>query len=529
MGTVDELLKQAQALVKQGRKADARPVLERIVREDDQNEQAWLWLSAVVDTLDDQRICLENVLMLNPTNVKAQKGLETIRGKLGNAPKPLQSPSNPVQPISPANPPSPYDISPYDDPYNPFNAPPTFDNTPASGVLDPSLPNSSVDWARGSAPAYGSGKQVQEPTAKDYDSWMAKLPLDAKASRKPEPPAPPPASTRQRGTSDLPPLDYTAADDQFNLAASPYNVSNDPFQEGYDFNDFGAPPAPPPPTFGRSNAAPAGGPDFDFSGFDGPFSDSTESGSPFAPPAAPSSGQGRRSRAGFSPTNPNADLGDPDETWRGQHVGADARNSAAVYGSSDSPPENFETFDVPGGYSDPNADAFGPPTRSSGVRRSSATKRGETSGERFKFSNRKGESGTEGKRSAEMMGLESVGTFSDDQFSVPQGDNTSGMMADDDLTSGVFGAAARMGGDQRGRRDANGPSTPQPQKRSTKSGVAQMTATPSVGAFQAIPTDIQVKPINMGRTVLVLLLLVLLNAASLGILLYVNMRGLGLF
>jgi hypothetical protein len=526
MGTTDELLRQAQALVKQGRKADARPVLERIVREDDQNEQAWLWLSAVVDTLDDQRICLENVLMLNPTNVKAQKGLETIRGKLGNAPKPLQSPSNPVQPISPSNAPSPYDISPYDDPYNPFNAPSTFDT---------SLPNSSVDWARGSAPAYGSGKQVQEPTANDYDSWMAKLPLDAKASRKPEPTTPPPASSRQRGTSDLPPLDYTAADDQFNLAASPYNVSNDPFQEGYDFNDFGVPPAPPPPapTYGRSNAAPAGGADFDFSGFDGPFSESTDPGAAYGSPAAPPSGQGRRSRAGFSPVNPNANAADPDETWRGQYGGAATGDSALGYGSSGTPSEDFDSFNVPGGYTDPNtSESFSLPTRNSGVRRSSAAaaaRRGETSGERFKFNNRKTESGTEGKRSAEMMGLESVGTFSDDQFALPQGGSGSAMMAEDDLSSGVFGAAARIGFDQRGRKDANAPSTPQMPKRSTKSSAANMAAMTSVGAYQAIPADIQVKPMNVGRTVLVLLLLVLLNVASLGILLYVNMRGLGLF
>jgi hypothetical protein len=37
-----------------------------------------LWLSGVVDTNEDKRICLENVLVLNPGSLAAKRGLEKL-------------------------------------------------------------------------------------------------------------------------------------------------------------------------------------------------------------------------------------------------------------------------------------------------------------------------------------------------------------------------------------------------------------------------------------------------------------------
>lgn len=51
----------------------------RVIEVDERNEQAWLWLSGVVDTDEDRLICLENVLTLNPDNVRARAGLKWLQ------------------------------------------------------------------------------------------------------------------------------------------------------------------------------------------------------------------------------------------------------------------------------------------------------------------------------------------------------------------------------------------------------------------------------------------------------------------
>ncbi len=76
--TVDDLLKQGIAAVRAGRKDEARQKLMLVVELDEQNEQAWLWLSGVVESNADRRLCLENVLTINPANAAAQKGLRLL-------------------------------------------------------------------------------------------------------------------------------------------------------------------------------------------------------------------------------------------------------------------------------------------------------------------------------------------------------------------------------------------------------------------------------------------------------------------
>ena len=61
--------------MKKGERGKAREIFMEIVEHDEENEQAWLWLSGAVDADDDKRVCLENVLTLNPENQAAQKGL----------------------------------------------------------------------------------------------------------------------------------------------------------------------------------------------------------------------------------------------------------------------------------------------------------------------------------------------------------------------------------------------------------------------------------------------------------------------
>ncbi|MCP4360487.1 MAG: hypothetical protein GY796_20960 [Chloroflexi bacterium] len=75
---VTRLLEEGVAAVKNGRHDEARQLLLQVLEADEENESAWLWLSSVVESDDEKRICLENALTLNPGNVVAQKGLAKL-------------------------------------------------------------------------------------------------------------------------------------------------------------------------------------------------------------------------------------------------------------------------------------------------------------------------------------------------------------------------------------------------------------------------------------------------------------------
>lgn len=78
---IQQTLQTAITLVRQGQKEQGRHLLLQVVEADEQNEIAWLWLAAVVTLLDDQITALENVLVLNPHNHSAQKGLAQLRAQ----------------------------------------------------------------------------------------------------------------------------------------------------------------------------------------------------------------------------------------------------------------------------------------------------------------------------------------------------------------------------------------------------------------------------------------------------------------
>jgi hypothetical protein len=93
--SIDEtttLLQAGIAAAKAGERGKARELLQRVVAADESNLQAWLWLSDVVNTLEDQEVCLENVLTLDPNNATARKGLDWVRAQI------LATPD--VEPIS---------------------------------------------------------------------------------------------------------------------------------------------------------------------------------------------------------------------------------------------------------------------------------------------------------------------------------------------------------------------------------------------------------------------------------------------
>lgn len=71
-------LAQGIALAKAGQRESARELLVRVVERHEHNALAWLWLSGVVDTVQDRRVALENVLAIEPDNALAQAGLDWL-------------------------------------------------------------------------------------------------------------------------------------------------------------------------------------------------------------------------------------------------------------------------------------------------------------------------------------------------------------------------------------------------------------------------------------------------------------------
>jgi hypothetical protein len=86
----DALVQDAIRAYRAGDKDQARSLLDRALEIDDRNEQAWLWLSGLEDTDEDRRICLDNVLIINPNNEDARRGLKRLESS-GTPPPPQKS------------------------------------------------------------------------------------------------------------------------------------------------------------------------------------------------------------------------------------------------------------------------------------------------------------------------------------------------------------------------------------------------------------------------------------------------------
>ncbi|RMG89474.1 MAG: hypothetical protein D6712_01635 [Chloroflexi bacterium] len=75
---IDRLL-DAIELIKLGKRRDAVTLLKALIREDSDFEDAWLWMSVAVDSIDQSVICLDNVLRINPNNAYAAGALYRLR------------------------------------------------------------------------------------------------------------------------------------------------------------------------------------------------------------------------------------------------------------------------------------------------------------------------------------------------------------------------------------------------------------------------------------------------------------------
>lgn len=75
---IEGMIRAAATAYRRGDKAEARALLERVIDLDQYNEDAWLWLSNAVESVEEQRTCLENVLIINPNNERARAGLRNL-------------------------------------------------------------------------------------------------------------------------------------------------------------------------------------------------------------------------------------------------------------------------------------------------------------------------------------------------------------------------------------------------------------------------------------------------------------------
>ncbi|NDJ85056.1 MAG: hypothetical protein GYB66_04140 [Chloroflexi bacterium] len=97
MVDTNAMVQKAIAAYKAGKKSTARDILMQVVDLDEENEKGWLYLSLVVDSLEEQEICLDNVLALNPNNEQARKAMAVVAKKLGKEPPPAK-PKAPTPP-----------------------------------------------------------------------------------------------------------------------------------------------------------------------------------------------------------------------------------------------------------------------------------------------------------------------------------------------------------------------------------------------------------------------------------------------
>ncbi len=152
---VEAMVREGTNALKAGRKEEARALLMKAVELDELNEDAWLWLSAVVETEEDQQTCLENVLAINPSNERARQGLKYLeQQRRGGAPV-----LNAMPTATPAPPPV-------------YSAPsPTGDRPPATST--------SVEWgAPGDEPSAPAAPQrAPDLSEEDYDNWVSTLNL----------------------------------------------------------------------------------------------------------------------------------------------------------------------------------------------------------------------------------------------------------------------------------------------------------------------------------------------------------------
>lgn len=167
---VARLLQEGQSAARRGDRPMARALLTQLVEQDPRNEEAWMWLSGVVDNPDEQQICLENALVINPYNAHARKGLEFVLTKTNT---PARVPMLPPTPDGTAQLPEPAAFAA--SPAMPVSEMPTVSATsPGAEALDASIFNSApLGFAASATPVPVDPESGAASETPFHDAMMA--------------------------------------------------------------------------------------------------------------------------------------------------------------------------------------------------------------------------------------------------------------------------------------------------------------------------------------------------------------------
>lgn len=80
---IEQYLQAGIRAAQSGNKARARELLETVLKRDQNQELAWIWLASVVDSQRERQICLQKVLQINPGNRPAREAINDLVGILG--------------------------------------------------------------------------------------------------------------------------------------------------------------------------------------------------------------------------------------------------------------------------------------------------------------------------------------------------------------------------------------------------------------------------------------------------------------
>lgn len=81
-------LQEAVNAIKSGNTEQAKRLLADILRQNPQDENAWLWMTRCLTSNDEKRYCFERVLKINPQNQHAIEGIRRLNNPISTTPQP---------------------------------------------------------------------------------------------------------------------------------------------------------------------------------------------------------------------------------------------------------------------------------------------------------------------------------------------------------------------------------------------------------------------------------------------------------
>ncbi len=77
--SINELMRAGHVALGKGDRKGAHRLWRQVAAIEPENEHVWLSLLTVVDTNEDRRVCLENIVRINPRNIQAMNQLNEFR------------------------------------------------------------------------------------------------------------------------------------------------------------------------------------------------------------------------------------------------------------------------------------------------------------------------------------------------------------------------------------------------------------------------------------------------------------------